>query len=387
MSWDCQVRDPRGNQKACFVHDIIGYKNTQFLKFIHHYLCRTSMPRLTSQQREQAIGRLQAGESISNVANVFNVHITTIYRLQDRFVTTNSTADLPRSGPPSVTTQRQDRHIHRLHNRDPFLTGNETARQTIGVNNRPISGDTVRRRLRINNLSCRRPARRPVLTQQHRHNRLQWTTFHRNWRYQQWKHVIFTDETRVCISHADGRVRIWRRRGHRYDDQCVVERDPWGGPSVMIWAAIGLNQRLGPVVFQNIGPGRGNGITAQRYIDQALRPHIVPFFARHPLYTFQHDNARPHTARATVHFLQQHNIRILPWPALSADLNPIEHLWDELKRRIDRVRPRPRTAAQLQAIILQTFPLIPMAFINRLIHSMYRRCVAVVNANGGHTRY
>ena len=345
------------------------------------------MPRLTVQQREQAIGCLQGSQSVDNVAHAFNVNITTIYRLQDRFTVTNSSDDLPRSGRPRVTTQRQDRHIHRLHLRDPFMVANETARQTIGVHNQPISGDTVRRRLRGQNLRCRRPVRRPSLTQQHRQNRLQWAAFHRNWRNQQWRRVIFTDESRFCISHADGRVRIWRRGGQRYNDQCVMERDPWGGPSVMIWAAIGLNQKLGPVIFQNIGPGRGNGVTAQRYIDQALRPHVVPFFARHPEYTFQHDNARPHTARVTVAFLQQHNIRMLPWPALSPDLNPIEHLWDEMKRRIDQVRPRPRNAAQLEAIIRQTFALIPMAYINRLIQSMYRRCVAVVNANGGHTHY
>ncbi len=90
------------------------------------------MPRLTPQQREEAIGRLQGGQSLNNVANAFNVNITTIYRLQDHFAAINSTADLPRSGRPSVTTQRQDRHIHRLHLRDPFMVANETARQTIG---------------------------------------------------------------------------------------------------------------------------------------------------------------------------------------------------------------------------------------------------------------
>ena len=51
-----------------------------------------------------------------------------------------------------------------------------------------------------------------------------------------------------------------------------------------------------------------------------------------PLHTemrevFQHDNARPHTARATVDFLANQNVTVLPWPFKSLDLNPIEHLW------------------------------------------------------------
>ena len=60
----------------------------------------------------------------------------------------------------------------------------------------------------------------------------------------------------------------------------------------MVWGGIGLNVKLGSVIFQNLGSGRGNGVTAARYIDQVLRPHVVPHFARHQNKTFQQDNAR-----------------------------------------------------------------------------------------------
>jgi hypothetical protein len=56
-----------------------------------------------------------------------------------------------------------------------------------------------------------------------------------------------------------------------------------------------------------------------RYIDQVLRPHVVPHFARYQNKTFQQDNARAHTARATRDFLQQNNVNVMNWP----DLNPI----------------------------------------------------------------
>jgi hypothetical protein len=54
----------------------------------------------------------------------------------------------------------------------------------------------------------------------------------------------------------------------------MMERNAWGGPCIMVWGGIGLNVKLGPVIFQNLGPGRGNGITAARYIDQFLRPQV-----------------------------------------------------------------------------------------------------------------
>ena len=47
-----------------------------------------------------------------------------------------------------------------------------------------------------------------------------------------------------------------------------------------------------------------------------------------------HDNARPHVARICRQFLNRNNINILPWPAVSPDMNPIEHIWDYLGRKV-----------------------------------------------------
>ena len=117
---------------------------------------------------------------------------------------------------------------------------------------------------------------------------------------------------------ADGRVRVWRRKGERYADACVMERDSWGGQSIMVWGAIGISHKAGPIIFVNIGLGRGKCVTALRYTNQVIRLHIVPYFGRHQQ-----------------HMFQQHNIKIKPWPALSPDLNPIEHLWDEIQRKLN----------------------------------------------------
>ena len=64
----------------------------------------------------------------------------------------------------------------------------------------------------------------------------------------------------------------------------------------------------------------------------------------------------------------------MPLPALSPDLNPIEHLWNEIQRR-----------TELDAFFLWVAARIPL--INLLIYSRYRRCVSVINTNGEHTRH
>ena len=171
-------------------------------------LKREVMPRLSRHQREQTIGRCHAVQGARVIANDFNCSTRTIERLRQRYNATNSTNDRPRSGRPQVTTPRQNRYILRQHLNNRFAKTLETAWHTVGTHQRPVSDDTVRRRLRSNNLRCCCPYRDPVLTQRHRQTRLQWTIHRQNWRNRQWRNVIFSSKSRYCISTTDGRTRV-----------------------------------------------------------------------------------------------------------------------------------------------------------------------------------
>ena len=103
--------------------------------------------------------------------------------------------------------------------------------------------------------------------------------------------------------------------------------------------------------------------------------------------TLQHDNACPHVARVCQDFLANNNIVPLDWPPYNPDLSQIEHLWDELDRRVRRRRNTPNTLGQLRTALLEGWENIPMRKINALVNSMQRSIRAVINARGGHTRY
>ena len=65
--------------------------------------------------------------------------------------------------------------------------------------------------------------------------------------------------------------------------------------------------------------------------------------------------------------------------------SPIEHLWDELGRRVRHRQYPTETLQELRNALVHEWNNIPQVFIQGLIGSMRRRCEAVVAARVGHT--
>ncbi|GFR59753.1 transposable element Tcb2 transposase [Elysia marginata] len=111
-------------------------------------------------------------------------------------------------------------------------------------------------------------------------------------------------------------------------------------------------------------------LMARQYIDEILCPYVVPAIHNQGL-TFMQDNAPAHRARITNQFLYENNIPALhPSPPYSPDLNPIEHLWDLLDRRVRMREPQPQTLLQLERALHEEWDNIPQQAVQRLIGSM-----------------
>ncbi|GFU65405.1 DDE_3 domain-containing protein [Trichonephila clavipes] len=145
-----------------------------------------------------------------------------------------------------------------------------------------------------------------------------------NWSVTDWRRVIFSDEpdsASVLMTTA----RVWRRTGQRSDPAFIVERHTAISQGVTVWGAISWDTRSSLVVLQGT-------LTARRYVDDILTPIVLPMLSSHPGAIYQQDNARPHTARLSQQCLQGYDV--LPWPARSPDLSPIEYVLDALGRQL-----------------------------------------------------
>ncbi|GFV60503.1 transposable element Tcb1 transposase [Trichonephila clavipes] len=82
--------------------------------------------------------------------------------------------------------------------------------------------------------------------------------------------VVFTDESRICLTNHDGRIRVWRHRGERMLNSCVMHLHTGPAPSIMIWLGIGYQSRTSLVRIAGT-------LNSQCYIFELLEPDVLPY--------------------------------------------------------------------------------------------------------------
>ncbi|GFY32927.1 transposable element Tcb1 transposase [Trichonephila clavipes] len=188
-------------------------------------------------------------------------------------------------------------------------------------------------------MSTRHPLLRLYLTGNYRRLRHQWFDERRTWATK-WNDIVFIEESRFCLQHHDGRIRVWRNRVQRLLNCCVMHHHTGPAFGIMVWGVIGFHCRTPLVRIAGT-------LNSQRYISEVLEPVVLPYIQCLPSAIFQQDNARPHVARNVQEFFFTYQIEVLLWLAFSPDLSPIENVWSMLAQRLAQVTPPTATPDQL----------------------------------------
>ena len=149
-----------------------------------------------------------------NNANQAHLYLYSYYYYCRGFRVTGNVANRLQSSRPRKTTAAEDRYIVLQHLCNKRLTAAATERQ-YGTH-----PQTFRNRLRQNFQPIRtyRPYFGQILTRRHRTVRRDWCHCHLHFQRADWDFILFSDEFRLNLSHADGRERVYRRRGERFAD-------------------------------------------------------------------------------------------------------------------------------------------------------------------------
>jgi transposase len=222
---------------------------------------------------------------------------------------------------------------------------------------------------------------KPHLKSQHILRRLQFAKQYKNWTYDDWKKVIWTDESSFEIGKPAKKVRVWRKPGEKYNQECLAPSFKSGRTSVMIWGAFTAEIRL-PMIIMPAGRRSGPD-----FVDLIYRRIIEPFISSPNCprnLILMEDGAPVHTSKVAKEWRDQRSITKLNWPANSPDLNPIENLWNIMKRNISE-KHQPRTVQQMRQALYTEWKAIPQSKLQALVESMPDRIKAVIKAKGRHT--
>ncbi len=225
----------------------------------------------------------------------------------------------------------------------------------------------------------RKRATKPLLSQRQRQKHLTWALEKKNWTVAQWSKVLFSDESKFCISFGNQGPRVWRKSGEA-QNRCCLKSSVRFPQSVMIWAAMS-SAGVGPLCFLK---STVNAAIYQEILEHFMLPSADKLYGDAD-FIFQQDLAPAHTAKGTKSWFNDHGVTVLDWPANSPDLNPIENLWGIVKRKMRDTRPN--NADELKATVKETWASIPPQQCHKMITSMPRRIEAVIKAKGAPTKY
>ena len=133
--------------------------------------------------------------------------------------------------------------------------------------------------------------------------------------------------------------------------------------------------------------GRMDGDLYVKIMEEDLKASMDYYGKSPEEMVFQQDNDPKHTCKKAENWFQNSNLEVMEWPAQYPDLNPIEHLWSHLKKKLGEYETPPAGITGLWERVEKEWNNIPASVCQNLIESMPRRVAAVLADNGGYTKY
>jgi hypothetical protein len=284
-----------------------------------------------------------------------------------------------KGGRPAKLTAQDRRRIVRAITSGEVDTAPQ-AKRALGL---AVCTQTVRNALQGEGLNAYVKSKKPLLQPKTMRARLRFAKKYRYWTSDDWARVIFSDETKINRMGSDGRLWCYRKRGERPTKRTCQATVKHGGGNTMVWGCMTMQ-----------GVGNMCNIDGTMYsedyvaiLDSNLLPTAIAHNLRRGGFIFQQDNDPKHTSKLAKDWFQDHRVTVLDWPANSPDLNPIEHLWDHLKRQLNGYERVPTSIHELKGRIEVEWNKIPRDVCVKLIESIPRRIEAVIKAKGGYTKY
>lgn len=340
----------------------------------------TKSKELSIIERAEIVGAWKCGVKTIDISRKLGRSERTVRSIIAKYKIKGDVANEQRSGRPKALSERDVRTLNRTVRGKRQGTAVEFQAELNESLSNPICVNTARTVLHQLGYYARSGKRKPLVSEKNRKLRLQFARFSKNLT-NEWNNIIFSDESRFLLFANDSHKWVWRKPSEKYQVDCLIPTVKHSA-GIMVWGCF-TREKVGPLVMLE-------GSVTGRVYQQTLEDHLLPFIASldsSQIWIFQDDNATVHRTAAVKKFKEDNNILSLTWPPQSPDLNPIEHLWDELERRLRKRENIPRNKQELFSALKEEWFNIEPPVLANLIDSMPRRVKAVLKSRGMPTRY
>lgn len=334
---------------------------------------------LTTEEKGRIVGLHEAGISGAQIGRQLGIARQTVSALLKRFQLRGTVVSPKPTGARcklGVRDKRQLKHLILRDRRAPIAA--IQAQMTTKVCIR-----TLRRYIRALGFNNRVAVKKPFLSKAHKAQRLAFAQAHAHWSEEDWKNVIWTDESSFEVGKHSRLVRVWRQVYERYAWDCLCPSFKSGRVSIMIWGAFS-GYHKSPIVI--IPTGRR---TAADFVNIVYEGALFSFYSLHDRsndMSLMEDGAPVHRSSLSNRWREAQSMAKLNWPPNSPDLNPIENLWKIVKDQVQN-KHRPRDRDQMASAVQREWNGVSRDVLDTLISTMPYRMKAVIDAQGGSSRW
>jgi len=183
----------------------------------------------------------------------------------------------------------------------------------------------------------------------------------------------------MCLG-VQGQIWVQRPQDAAFLSQFVVQGQSNFAPKIGIWGCFASEGVGGLRIFDDTMDSRLYTDTLQRF----MKPFALDFCPSGEWF-YLDDNASYHRSHVTQTWLFNNGVNLIKLPPHSPDLNPIENLWADLKRRIESRFPH--SIQELKEIVIEEWANTSQSICSNLVASMPDRMQAVLDAGGFKTPY
>lgn len=186
-------------------------------------------PPLPKATTNQVTELLDAGRAVRAISAELGVSVGFVSRVRKEH-----RAALPKAkgGRPRKLGENDVRRTARLIQSGEADTAVEVTKILTDTTNMDVSSQTICRALRKVGLRAGAKTKKPALKPRHKSARLDFAIEHQHWTMEDWKQVIWSDETKIMMKGSDGRKWVWKKRGEAPSDRTVQGTEKFGGGSL-----------------------------------------------------------------------------------------------------------------------------------------------------------